>query len=285
MKTANQYALKMFVKAREDFQTMRIAMDNRQSKKADGSKTKTQDNRKFTQEDIDNFELISKNAKGQEKVIEKFLAKALKRFPVYKEFLSKVKGVGDIASAWILAEFDIHEATTVSKMWQYAGLNPGLVKAKKRVKSSSYKGDGNIIGEIANPRTGEIDFIIETNERIRGDRAEEGYLLPYNKVLRMRLVGILAPGFIKAQSDYALKYYYPYKERLEKEASIIENSGKTRKDDGKSWAEVSKGHRDMAAKRYMIKMFLKDLYVAWREIEGLPVRPSYQEEYLGKVHA
>jgi hypothetical protein len=34
----------------------------------------------------------------------------------------------------------------------------------------------------------------------------------------------------------------------------------------------------------MIKMFVKDLYVAWRTIEGLEVRKPYQEEYLGKVH-
>lgn len=50
------------------------------------------------------------------------------------------------------------------------------------------------------------------------------------------------------------------------------------------WKDVTPGHRDKAAKRYMIKMFIKDLYVIWRTIEGLPVREPYQVEYLGHTH-
>jgi len=34
----------------------------------------------------------------------------------------------------------------------------------------------------------------------------------------------------------------------------------------------------------MIKMFLVDLYNAWRRLEGLPVAPTYSEAKLGKVH-
>lgn len=36
--------------------------------------------------------------------------------------------------------------------------------------------------------------------------------------------------------------------------------------------------------RYMIKMFLKDLWVAWRTLEGLPVTPDYAEAKLGMKH-
>jgi hypothetical protein len=35
----------------------------------------------------------------------------------------------------------------------------------------------------------------------------------------------------------------------------------------------------------MVKIFLVDLYTAWRTIEGLPVEPSYAEGKLGKKHA
>jgi hypothetical protein len=31
-------------------------------------------------------------------------------------------------------------------------------------------------------------------------------------------------------------------------------------------------------------MLLKDIYVQWRNLEGLLVRKSYAEEYLGKKH-
>ena len=37
--------------------------------------------------------------------------------------------------------------------------------------------------------------------------------------------------------------------------------------------------------RYMVKMFLADLYKEWRKIEGLPVEPSYHEKKHGHVHS
>jgi hypothetical protein len=47
---------------------------------------------------------------------------------------------------------------------------------------------------------------------------------------------------------------------------------------------ASKAHRHAAANRYMVKMFLQELWGNWRELEGLEVRPPYAEEYLGRVH-
>jgi len=51
------------------------------------------------------------------------------------------------------------------------------------------------------------------------------------------------------------------------------------------WKDCTPGHKNQAAIRYMMKMFLRDLYVAWREIEGLPVRPPYEDDYLGRKHS
>jgi hypothetical protein len=42
---------------------------------------------------------------------------------------------------------------------------------------------------------------------------------------------------------------------------------------------ASPAHRKAAANRYMVKMFLRDLWEAWREIEGLEVRPPYTAQY------
>ena len=116
---------------------------------------------------------------------------------------------------------------------------------------------------------------------IRGDRLAPGYLSPFHQKLRAALIGVLAPGFIKAKAPYALNHYYPYKDRLVNSDQITHPKGKKGE---KPWKDTSKGHRDAAAKRKMIKAFLTDLYVAWREVEGLPVREPYAVEYLGKVH-
>lgn len=46
----------------------------------------------------------------------------------------------------------------------------------------------------------------------------------------------------------------------------------------------SDAHRHTAAIRYMVKMFIVEFHKQYRTIQGLPVRPSYMEEYLGRQH-
>lgn len=265
MNEADRQAVRMLVRAREDFQGMRKRMDNRIARKADGTSQNVENmqERVIQEKDVETFAGIADAAREQEDQIQKDLLKVLKRFPIYTKYLSKVKGVGPIAAGWIIGEYDINKADTVSKLWQFTGLNPGLVIGKKRVENK----DGTF-------------SLVPTGEMIRGDKLTPGHVAPFNKRLRTALVGVMADGFIKAQNDYCLRFYYPYKARLEQEANKVGGDEKA-----KAWSEESKGHRDRAAKRYMVKMFLKDLYANWRAIEGLPVRVPYQEEYLGHKHA
>ena len=260
----DRQAVRMLVRLRDDIQSMRKRTDNRIGRKADGSQQNIEE-RAFRPEDYQNFSDIADVSRQQEKHIEKMLKKALKRFPIYNEWLVKVKGVGEIGAGWIVGEYDIHKADTVSKLWQFTGLNPGMVIGKKRIENK----DGTF-------------SYIATSQMIRGDRLTPGFVAPFNKRLRTAIVGVLADGFIKAQNDYCMRFYYPYKARLEQEISKVATADP---DKAKAWSEVSKGHRDRAAKRYMMKMFLADLYAAWREIEGLEVRGPYQAEYLGHRHA
>lgn len=109
------------------------------------------------------------------------------------------------------------------------------------------------------------------------DRKEKGKKCPYNQFLRAKLCGVLGSGFLKANSPYR-EYYDNMKNRLESEDWGMESKNPTDKKRPKA------GHQHKAATRYMVKMFLKDLYVAWRTIEDLPIREPYQEQYLGHRH-
>lgn len=272
----SKQALRILVRAREDFQAQRKRMDNRIGRKADGSDQDI-DERYFRADDLDSFVDIADSAKQQEKQIEKKLKKMLKRFDIYNEWLLDVKGVGTISAAHIIGEIDIYKAKTVSKIWQYCGLNPSKIRGKKRIQTKKPKtyAPKNKAWEVL--QRNEDHVIVLTDKRIRGDKLESGFISPYNKGLKTALMGVLASGFIKAQAPYALDYYYQYKERLEQRTDkVMHNGEKT------PWKDVSKGHRDMAAKRYMIKMFLKDLYAVWRGLEGLDVREPYKEQYLYK---
>ena len=95
--------------------------------------------------------------------------------------------------------------------------------------------------------------------------------ITFNPFLKTKLTGVLGSSFIKQSPDKCKyrKIYDDYKHR-------IENMD--------AHKEKSKLHRHNMANRYMIKMFLIDLYNEWRKLEGLPVAPTYTEAKLGKVH-
>ena len=274
-------ALKLAVRAYDDYQRMRLAMGNRIKIKKDGSDQvipeAQQEGWAMTERDKDVFGAVYQNALNQEKVIEKHIKQQLKSFSIWTEYLSGVKGIGSMAAARIISEYDIEKATTVSKLWQFTGLNPGLVRGQKIVDLKKAMAENYKIVKTFKSKKGEKKAVILTENMIRGDKLTEGFLAPFNKNLRTKIVGVVADGFIKSQNAYCMNYYYPYKERLAHEESTIEGADK-------AWKDVSLGHRDRAAKRYMMKMFLKDLYVAWRSLSGLPVREPYQEQYLGHVH-
>lgn len=108
------------------------------------------------------------------------------------------------------------------------------------------------------------------------DKKKKGEKCPYNQFLKSKLMGVLAGSFIKSNSPYR-EFCNNMRNRYESEDWGIESKKPTTKN-------KKAGHQNNAAKRYMIKMFLKDLYVAWRTIEGLPVVEPYQEKYLGHKH-
>lgn len=233
-----------------DFQDMRIRMGNRLKKRRDGSDQKNTDIN-LTLEDIPSMVDVWQDSEEIEKKLVKNLETILKNIPIYNTFLKNVKGCGPIMSAVIIAEFDIHKADTVSKLCSFAGINPNMTFGRK------YKTNPDGTKEI-----------YTTDVKIRADKLSEGYLAPFNKRLRTKLCGVLASSFIKCGSPYR-QFYDNIKMRYENHVN---------------WKEKTKLHRHRAAIRYMIKMFLKDLYVAWRTIEGLPVRKPYEEEYLGIKH-
>ncbi|MFH1394928.1 MAG: helix-turn-helix transcriptional regulator [Candidatus Omnitrophota bacterium] len=281
---ADRMALRLLLRTRVSAQSIRKAVDGRLGRKADGKPQNLKEDRKLQETDFQMMVLHADSCRDIERQIEKDLIKILKRFKVYS-WLKEQKGVGTVADAWLIGEIDIFKANTVSKIWSFSGLNPGLKQGMKSILKKKYKPeDGEIIKELPKTKKGEARLCVLTDRMIRGDKMTKDFLCPFNKNLRTALVGVLADGFIKAKAPYALNYYYPYKHRLENSDQItkeIKNGGQVVE---LPWKDTIPFHRDRAAKRKMIKDFLKDLYVVWRESEGLSVRPPYAEEYLGKKH-
>ena len=92
--------------------------------------------------------------------------------------------------------------------------------------------------------------------------------ITFNPYLKTKLTGVFAPCLIKAGGKYK-DIYDAYKHRIENHPNHVEKT---------------KAHRHNMAMRYMVKMFLIDLYNAWRELENLPIAPPYHEAKLGIFH-
>ncbi len=176
----------------------------------------------------------------------KTIEKAVKQCPIWQHFLSKVKGCGPIMAAVIISELDPYKARHVSSFWKYAGLDvvDGVGRSRRKEHLT------------------EVEYVNKAGElAIRKS-------ITFNPFLKTKLIGVLGTSFLRSRSPYS-DIFYDYRNRLE-------NHPKHK--------EKTPGHRKNMAMRYMIKMFLKDLWIAWRTLEGLPVEPDYAEAKLGVKH-
>jgi len=182
-----------------------------------------------------------------EEELGKGIAYMVAEFPIWKEFLKDVKGVGPTMAAIIISELDPHKARHASSFWKYSGLD---------------------VAEDGRGRSRRSEHLVDVTYTDKSGKEQTRKSITFNPFLKTKLIGVLGSSFLRAASPYKL-IYSGYKNRLENHAV---------------YKDVSKGHRHNMAMRYMVKMFLVDLYVKWRELEGLPVTPPYAEAKLGLKH-
>lgn len=190
------------------------------------------------------------------------LQNVLYEFPIYIHFLEEVRGVGPAMAGVIISEFDIHKAEYPSSFWKYAGLD---------------------VAEDGKGRSKRKEHLVDYEYTDKDQKPAVRKGITFNPFLKAKLIGVLATSFLrsgtikKANKDDPTVYkegtygkvYADYKNRIE---------------NMKEHEEKSKGHRHNMALRYAVKIFLIDLHMSWREMEGLAVSTSYCEGKLGKKH-
>ena len=185
----------------------------------------------------------------QEKKHFRRLTSVLEEFPIYVQFLEPIKGIGPAMAGVIVSEIDITKARHPSSLWKYAGLD---------------------VASDGRGRSRKADHLVEKAYTNKDGDAAMRNSITFNPFLKTKLTGVLAGSFLKTTPNHYRDIYDGYKNRLESHPAHQEKS--------KLW-------RHNMAMRYMVKMFLIDLYVAWRTIEGLPVSLPYHEAKLGHRHA
>jgi hypothetical protein len=209
----------------------------------------------------------------------KDIAAHLSTMPSYTKILAekpKWRGIGPTLAGVLLSEIDITRCETVSALWRYAGLAPQKArrcsKCQDTVVARSAKiGSTSVYKHEYNRKKkcdlGETLALAQTYESAAAEKPTKGEKLHYNKFLKTKLVGVMGSCLLKNDSPWR-KFYDDYKHRLQSA-----NKG------------MSDGHRHSMANRYMVKMLLQELWIQWRTLEGLPVRETYQEQYLGHKHS
>lgn len=178
----------------------------------------------------------------------RLLEQSLREFPIYREFLLEVKGIGPAMAGVVISEIDIARAEYPSSLWKYCGLDVAADN-KGRSRKAEHLVDYEYVDKEGQPAS------------------RKG--ITFNPWLKTKLIGVLGSSFLRAGENQYSKIYYDYKNRLENHPEH---------------KEKTKGHKHNMSMRYMIKRFLVDLYTAWRALENLPVAKEYGEEKLGLVH-
>jgi len=171
----------------------------------------------------------------------------LMEFPIYTEFLKDVKGCGPAMSGVIVSFFDIHKAHYPSNMTAYCGIDVAM----------DGRGRGRFSEHLVTREYTDKNGDLQTRQSVT-----------FNPFLKTKMVGVLGPSFLRSGSPYR-NAYDGYKHRIESRPVQPDKE------------PLSKLHIHRMAIRYMVRIFLIDLYKKWREIEGLPIAPSYEEAKLG----
>ena len=191
----------------------------------------------------------------------KRLESVLTEFAVYTDFLRDVRGIGPAMAGVIISEIDITRAKYASSIWKYAGLD---------------------VAPDGQGRSKRKEHLVDCEYTDKDGKPATRLGITFNPFLKTKLMGVLASSFLRAGAGKYSDIYRDYKHRMECHTKYGPHNDKKKDENDK--IITSKLRRHNMSLRYMVKMFLIDLYAAWREIEGLPVHPPYSEAKLGLKH-
>lgn len=211
-----------------------------------------------------------------EEKMTKILSKEVEKHPMWDAFFKDVAGCGPLMAGMCISYLDPYAARHVSSFWKYAGYDTvpvmkedGTVtregRAKRHVEEQTYTDkEGNTQtkkGITYNPKLKSKLFVLAECMLKAGLRAQKdanGNPLLDSKGNKTYSV---------ANGSKYVECYIDYLSRLHNRADS---------------ASLTPLHKQMMAKRYMIKEFLRDLWVIWRTSVGGEVTLPYEVDKLGR---
>lgn len=247
---------------------------------------------------INSYNMLLKSEEDSVKVLEKYV----KEHPMWDKFFKDIKGCGPLMTGVCLAYLDPYKAPHVSCFFKYCGLDVvqdtdeegnmlyhALDNDMRRV-AQVFNDDGSyqyLDCETKEPYEGPVS--IACHGRRKGDTEMQPYYImdddgnkvyatdengelklkrgiTYNPKLKTKLMGVLAGSFLKQKDPTYSKIYYDQRMRY---------------DNSSYYKNKSDMQKNMMAQRYMVKEFIRALWIAWRTHEGLVVDEPYEVAKLG----
>jgi hypothetical protein len=274
-----------------DHQQARISYDHRAN---DPNRTAN-----LSADDKEFMETLASESSRFEKSVLKYAAKKMDGHEIY-EWLIEQRGIAATFAVIFMGYIDIEKTPTASALWSLCGLSVVNGKAVRRVKGEKIRYNPHLKSRCY--LLGE-SFLKARNEHWR-PYYDDYKARKQREICKCMLCGgtglfaseddpptvsgvteVPPEGVLEVAIDRELEADVDAEIAAERAAvgkgKKVKKPKKCGRCDGTGtapWGRSDK-HVHMAAMRYMVKMFLIELYRRWRTYEGLEVRVPYSEEY------
>lgn len=189
--------------------------------------------------------------------LESAMTRALRGIPIYDKFLRHVFGCGPVVAAYLVADINIQRAEKISNLRRYCGLAVIDGRLERREGGPKYDPKGNLTGASGT----------------------------FNAEIRTRLFQMFSAMWKNAaKSGKTSKYmdvWNGYRHRVEHSERVFDRgvdkdggwTGKIKAGTGR--VVSARGFAHSTGWHKAADVFVEDLYIVWRALEGLPVWPSY----------
>ena len=213
---------------------------------------------RISKEDGESADLLEWLAVQQDMLedgIRRFLAYYIQDDPV-ADWLMSIRGIGPVLASGLIAHIDIRKAPTAGHIWNFAGLNPGVIweRGKKRPFNAKLKTLCWKIGK---------SFVMTSGSD----------LSQYGPVYRERKAQEIAKNLAGEFAAQAAAQLASKKIRSPELRGTLESGA------------LSDAHLDERARRATVKLFLSHLHSVWHWLEfGEHAPRPYVLEHLGHAH-
>lgn len=176
------------------------------------------------------------------------------KIPVYRDFLSTIDGLDQIDALELLVYIkDIRRFENISRLWSYSGLAPVYYcrSCNKRYFDNHLDGGFWAKNHLVDRRKIAWDYYCRCENPepyLAANRKRKDMTPDYNEKMK-KIAIIIGDKLSKGNDFYHDKFVNFRKRELMKDLTSI--------------------HADNRARRKVSKLFLRDLFNKWREIEGL----------------